>query len=202
MRCSLKHQEHGFTLIELLIVMAISFIVLGAVFSTLVVQRRAFAVQEQITEMVQTARATIDMMSREIRMAGHDPTGAGFHGIPYNAAQLQIRTDLRGDGANDPCDGDTNDRNENITYKYYDETIQIKRKTGSGRFQPFAENVQAFSFAYLDSNGSPTTTTADIRQVRLTITARAAKRDPGYAANGGYRTYTLTTSITPNNLAI
>jgi hypothetical protein len=41
----------------------------------------------------------------------------------------------------------------------------------------------------------------DIRQIKITITARTAKPDPDYTANGGYRTYTLTSYLTPRNLA-
>lgn len=192
---SLEDKEGGFTLIELLIAMAIAGIVLGTITSTFIVQRKSYDVEEQITEMVQTARAAMDMMSREIRMAGYDPTAAGFDGIPYNASQLQIVADLDGDG-------DTDDANENIIYAYYDATDQIKRKTGSGSFQPFAENIQTLTFAYLDSAGSTTTTTANIRQIQITITARTSKADPDYSANGGYRSYMLTSLITPINLAL
>jgi hypothetical protein len=46
-----------------------------------------------------------------------------------------------------------------------------------------------------------TTTEADIRQLSLSITARTAKPDPSYPTNGGYRTFTLSTTITPPNLA-
>ena len=140
MSYSLKHQEYGFTLIELLIAMAISSIVLSAVISTFVVQRKTYAVQEQITEMVQTARAAVDMIGLEIRMAGYDPTGACFDGIPYNALQLQIGADLRGTKPNDPPDGDTDDSNENIIYSYDPKNFQIDRNTGGGG-QPFAENI-------------------------------------------------------------
>ncbi|NVL90370.1 MAG: prepilin-type N-terminal cleavage/methylation domain-containing protein [Desulfobacterales bacterium] len=190
---SLKNRERGFTLIELLIAMAISGIVLSAIVSTFIIQRKSYDVQEQITEMVQSARAAMDMMTREIRMAGYDPTGAGFDGIPYNDSQLQIFTDLNDDGTPD-------DSNENITYTYDGTNLQIDRNTGGGG-QPFAENIQSFIFAYLDSAGSATTTTADIRQIQITIIARTAKRDPDYSPNGGYRTYTLTSLITPPNLA-
>jgi type IV pilus assembly protein PilW len=195
-----ENGDGGFTLIELLIAVALSSIVLAALVSTFVVQRKSYVVQEQITEMVQTARAAVDMMSREIRMAGYNPRRTSLQGIPYHATQLRIRADLRGDGANDPPDGDTNDPNEDITYKYYDATDQIKRKTGRGYFQPFAENIQTFTFLYLDSEGNPTTTTADIRQIGITITARTERPDPNHSANGGYRTYTLTSLITPSNL--
>ncbi|MEA3428733.1 MAG: hypothetical protein U9Q84_05890, partial [Thermodesulfobacteriota bacterium] len=76
------------------------------------------------------------------------------------------------------------------------------RKTGNGYFQPFAENVQSFTFDYLDSAGSATTTTADIRQIKITITARTSKADADYSANNGYRTHSLTSLITPRNLGL
>ena len=197
---SLKRGAQGFTLVEVLIAMAIGGILLGAVVSTFVLQSKSYDVQEQMTEMVQTARAAMDMISREVRMAGYDPTGAGFEGIPYHGAQLQLLADLRGANSTDPPDGDTNDPNENITYAYDSKNLQIDRNTGGGN-QPFAEHIESFAFTYLDRDGHPTTTTADIRQIRVAITARAARPDPGYAAHGGYRTFTLASLITPVNLA-
>ena len=172
--------------------------------------RKSFEVQEQITEMVQTARASIDMLTREVGMAGYDPTGEiamqrsdptkeNFVGIPYAANELQIISDLDSDGS-------TTGPNENITYTYYDATDQIKRKTGKGYFQPFAENIKEFKFDYLEADGTTkVTTTADtdkIRQIKITITSRTAKADPDYSANNGFRTYTLISLITPRNLAL
>lgn len=187
---SLENKEGGFTLIELLIAMAIGLVILGAICSTFIIQRKTYDVQEQITEMVQSARAAMDMMTWEIRMAGYNPTGAGFNGITYSTSQLQIQADLDGDGG-------TGGSYEDIIYIYDGTNSQIDRNTGGGD-QPFAENIQSFAFDYLDSAGSATTTTANIRQIRITITARTAKPDPDY---GGYRTYTLTSLITPPNLA-
>lgn len=66
-----KNKESGFTLVELLISMTIGLIILTALSSTFLMQRKIYDVQEQIVEMVQTARAAIDMMTREIRMAGY-----------------------------------------------------------------------------------------------------------------------------------
>ena len=54
---------------------------------------------------------------------------------------------------------------------------------------------------YGDANGDPTTVSAHIRQLRITITARTAKPDLQSPTNGGYRTYTLRSVITPRNLA-
>jgi len=207
-----RNNDTGFTLVELLIAMTIGLIILTALSSTFLMQRKIYDVQEQVAEMVQTARAAMDMMSREIRLAGYaptgyiptggtmqrsDPTGTNFVGISYNAGQLQIRADLTGDG-------NTNGSNEDIIYTYDATDLQIDRNTGSGD-QPFAENIQSFTFVYLKADGVTEITTSaendDIRQIKITITARTAKPDPDYTANGGYRTYTLTSYITPRNLA-
>jgi len=200
-----KNKENGFTLVELLIAMTIGLIILTALSSTFLMQRKIYDIQEQVVEMVQTARAAMDMMTREIRMGGYDPTDAGFDGITYDADQLQIQANIDDDDDIINTDGSYDD-NENITYTYYDENsaypYQIKRKTGNGNFVSFAENIEAFTFNYLDSSGNATTTTSDIRQIRITITVRSAKPDPDYSANGGYRTYTLTSFITPRNLGL
>ncbi|MBU4463389.1 MAG: prepilin-type N-terminal cleavage/methylation domain-containing protein [Proteobacteria bacterium] len=197
-----KNRESGFTLVELLIAMTIGLIILAALSSTFLIQRKTYDIQEQIVEMVQTARAAMDMMTREIRMAGYDPTGAGFDGITYDADQLEIKADMYQTNNTGNPDGDTDDSNEHIKYTMdSDYPFEIRRNTGGGR-QEFALNIQSFTFDYLDSAGSTTTTTADIRQIKITIKARTSKADSDYSANSGYRTHTLTSLITPRNLGL
>jgi type IV pilus assembly protein PilW len=199
---SSKNKESGFTLVELLIAMTIGLIILAALSSTFLMQRKTYDIQEQIVEMVQTARAAMDMMTREIRMAGCDPTGAGFDGITYDADQLEIKADMYETNNTGNPDGDTDDSNEHIKYTMdSDYPFEIRRNTGGGR-QEFALNIQSFTFEYLDSAGNATTTTADIRQIRITIKARTSKADADYSANNGYRTHTLTSFITPRNLGL
>ena len=188
------HQESGFTLVELLIAMAISGIVLGAAVNTFIAQRWSYALQEQVTEMTQGTRAAMELVTREVRMAGYNPARTSFDGITYDPTHVHIRADLNGDG-------DTADANETIVYAYHTATQQMLRD-GDGSSQPIADHIQAFTFDYVDGAGTSTTTTANIRQIRLTITARTAKPDPRYAANGGYRTYRLTSLVTPKNLAL
>lgn len=188
-----KNKERGFTLVEILIAMLIGGIITAAVTTTFVGHQKYYMAQEQITEMVQGVRAAMDMISREIRMAGYSPTGAAFDGITYNPAQIQIRADLDGNG-------DTTGPNENIIYSHNDPNLRILRNAGSGD-QPFAENIQAFNFEYKKQDGSSAATSAEIRQIKITITGKTAKPDLNYPANGGHRTYTLTSLITPPNLA-
>ena len=200
MRYFAENREEGFTLVELLIAMALGLIVLTSLASAFVSQRKTFDVQEQVAEMVQGARAAMDMISSELKMAGYDPTDAdNFDGVPYSATQLQILADIDDDAGTGVGDGDTGDTHENITYTYDSANKQIDRNTGGGA-QPFAENIEAFTFQYYDKDLNTTSTAADIRQIDITITSRTSKPDPDYGSNGGYRTYTLSSYVTPPNL--
>lgn len=188
-------KEGGFSLIELLFSIAFSGIALGAISTTFVSQSQSYVSQEQIIEMQQNARAAMEIMTREIRMAGLDPTGAGFSGVHYHSNYIHIRADLNGDG-------DKDDANEDLRYRRNSAKKVIERDDDDhNNWTTLVENISAFNFVHLDSNGNPTTTSADIRQIQITITAQAAEMDRNYPFNGGYRTYTLTSLVTPRNLA-
>jgi type IV pilus assembly protein PilW len=195
----------GFSLVELLVATAVGLVVLSAMYGIFTIQNKTFGGQEEILAMQQRIRAGMDMMAREVAMAGYDPAGVNtdansannFSGITVDAAQLQIKADINGDG-------DTGDSDETIVYKYVNTTsnpYRIMRQSGGGDFVSFVENVESFAFEYLDRDGNATTLSADVRQIRITITGRTANPDPAYSANGGYRTYTLKSVVTPRNLA-
>ncbi len=191
-----KTNARGFSLIELLIAMTIGGLALGAVSDVFVMQNKSYSVQEDVADMQQNARAAMDIMSGEIRMAGSDATGGANAGIVTAAANaLNFTRDMNGDG-------DTSDADENISYSLYvvDGVQTIGRSVSGGPSQQVAANIQSLNFVYLDSAGSVTTTTANMRQIRLTITAGTARPDPDYPANGGYRTFTLSSLVTPRNL--
>jgi prepilin-type N-terminal cleavage/methylation domain-containing protein len=60
----------GLTLIELLVAMAISAILIAAIYQTFIGQQKTYTVQEQVVDMQQNVRVAINKMMREIRMAG------------------------------------------------------------------------------------------------------------------------------------
>jgi len=192
----------GFSLVEMLIAMAVGLVVLGAMYGVFTIQSKTFGNQEEIVAMQQSVRAGMDMMAREIGMAGYDPllvnydtdSTNNFSGVTVNASQLQIRADLDGSGAIDATS------QENTVYAFDAANKRITRNIGAGA-QPFVENVDAFIFEYLDRSGNVTAISSDVRRIRITITGRTAKPDPSYSANGGYRTYTLTSVVAPRNLA-
>lgn len=112
--------KNGFTLIELLVAMAMASIVMVAIISTYTVQVRAKNTQEALTDMNQTARAALEIMTHEIRMAGLDPTGnAGARIITADIGELIFSLDRRSAaGAPAPLapNGNCCDGNEVIRY--------------------------------------------------------------------------------------
>ncbi len=167
--------EKGFTLIELLIAMAISGIVAGGIFTVYQSQQRSYTVQENVAVMQQNLRAGMDMMVREIRMAGCDPKEIGGMGIldirPRNInyavdttmtgnGSIQISADFDGDGVLGS--------NETISFSIYDYPVglpdanpDLARNNGGGR-QLLAENIEALGLAYAfdaDGNGDMDTYT-------------------------------------------
>lgn len=178
----------GFTLVELLAAILISGIVLAGIYSVFISQQKAFSIQDRIAEMNQNSRSAMDLMTRQIRLAGYKPATASFSGIvTAQGNTLRILADLNQDG-NTTGDG------EDVTYSYNADTRQILRNA-----VPIAENITSLNFVYTLTDGTTTATPAslaDIRKVAISVTARTAYPDPN---TGQYRT--MTSDVTPRNLA-
>jgi prepilin-type N-terminal cleavage/methylation domain-containing protein len=191
----------GFTLIETLIALAMSSVLLASMYSFYLSQKRAYDLREQVAEMQQNVRSGMALLAREIRMAGYNPAGMPGVGVVEAGPQvLRITMDLNNDG-------DTNDANEDVTYALYDSgsdgDLDLGRKPAGGQNIPVAENIANLHFVYTLQDGSTTSTPANpdqIRRVQFSLTARTAKPDPAYPANGGHRLAMLTSLITPRNL--
>ncbi len=195
--CKLRNVA-GFTLTELMVAMGIGMVVLAAVTTTFMAQAKFYNAQEQINEMQQNTRGALDIITRELKMAGYKPNGGTFDGVTYSVSQLMIQADLDGNGGIST----SGSANEQISYAYDSTNKQITRKIGTGTVEVLADNITAFTFSYLNSNGATTTTSSSIRQVAISITAIAAKPDLNYSPNNGYRTYQITATITPPNLGL
>lgn len=192
--------REGFTLIEMVVALGLSLVTVTAVYSLYVSELKAQNVREDRLEMQQQARVVIDVVGRELLMAGFDPRGVNndvdlandFQGITYHPDRLTIKADLNGNGL-------IADPNESIIFVYDAKTHTLRRNTGGGN-QPFGENIESFLVQYFDQEGKPTENSLAIRQVGITVTARTEKPDPKFSKNGGYRTLTLHSRLTPRNL--
>ena len=74
-----------------------------------------------------------------------------------------------------------------VIYTYEAGACQILRNSGNGD-EPVTSQMTTFTCEYFDANGTPTTVSANIRQLRITLTAHTAKPDRIHPINGGYRT--------------
>lgn len=110
-------QKNGFTLIELMVSLAMISIVMAAIVSAYTGQVKAKNTQEILTDMHQTARAAIEIMANEIRMAGLDPTEEASASITTaNTGELIFSLDREDNAGTNESDGDCCDSNEQIRY--------------------------------------------------------------------------------------
>lgn len=194
----------GFTVLELLVAMAIGLIVLYAMYNIFNVQNKTFSNQEQVVELQQNARAALDMLSREIRIAGYNPTsmtGTNKPGITAATANsISFISDLDGDG---DTTADSTNPNENISYDLYtSDGVKCLGRTSNGTKNPVVEHIENLNFTYVLDDGTQTTTPTStqldsIRAVQVSLTAQSAKADPN---TGSYRTYTLASEVAIRNL--
>jgi type IV pilus assembly protein PilW len=181
----------GFTLAELLIGLFVSAIVMTTILSAYYSQNKSYAVQEQVAAMVQNLRAAMDIMIREIRMAGYDPTGTANAGIvTANTTSINITEDLDGDGS---VAGD-----ENITYALADSDgdgdNDLERNNNL-----IAENIDALDFLYLDETNKSTDVPSEIRAVQITMVAKTGRGDRGYVDSVVYTNQQGTGILGPIN---
>ena len=139
--------RHGYSLVELLVAMAITLLVMAGVYKVYVTQQDSYLLQEQVAEMQQNARTAKYIMTREIRMAGYNPTGlaaAGF--VSAHNDSIRFTMDITGEDGTITVPGD------DITYSV-STANDLERDEGSGK-QAVVENVEAIGFAYaFDGDG-------------------------------------------------
>jgi type IV pilus assembly protein PilW len=173
-----RSNNKGFTLVELMIAMAISLVVFGLIYQAYQAQQRARTREQLVVDMQQNTRSALAFMRRELRMAGFDPRAVdgidndGHDGVDDNDEsadtgfgkarhqRIQFTLDLNGDG-------DDNDANEDIEYRFDDAddanddgiadagAAILKRKSQSGgSFSNLAYDIVAVAFAYaFDDDG-------------------------------------------------
>jgi type IV pilus assembly protein PilW len=193
-----KNQK-GFTLIELLVAMVLSLIVLGAGYSVFRVQTHTVKAQESKMEAQEYARASLDMMVREVRNLGFFPTLKACTTVPANingiiaaaVNNFQFVYDANGDG-------DCADANpaENIIYSYTGTDITRDINDGNGPQVLTAGNVTSATFAYFDGTGAVTTDRGNIRSVSITITVQSRKSDAQF---GGQPNITMNSNVDLRN---
>ncbi len=208
----------GYTLVELLIYVTLLAMFMTSVYSLMITNTKTHASQENLMEMTQDLRAAVDMMIRDIRMAGCDPTRIGGIGF-ISDADADLDTD--GDSIHFTMDvnedGDTFDDNEKINYyldgsnriiRRYNDTSGDETSDPGPMLSPLSEGITGMSFTYIFSDGDVglpgvvgdgTDDLDDIRTVQISIAAQTTKPDP---LTGTKKTRTATTRLQVRNAGL
>lgn len=201
----------GFSLVEMMLAVAISGILVIAIYSAYVIQQKSYVVQEQVAETQENLRAAMTRLLSEIRQAGCDPEQADVAGIlQATSTSFHFTADVGGD----PVDANMADgvigANEDVTFGMsadddgdgdgiadggvaganWNVTGQLGRNTGGG-LQPIAELIDAVEFNYILASGASSTAPAnpgDIRAVQVSLLARGARPDEKFVNTATYTT--------------
>ena len=189
MRNPLKNSRSGFTLVEVLIAMAISSLLLGAVYSIFTSSQNINTSNEVTARIMQSLRTSLDLMESDIRMAGltnHMLNNTSIYAgiVDASGIKLQFTADRNMDGTINTLDpahlagGLQESDFEQITYSYNAATKQLRQCLSEGTanesWDTVSDNVDSFNFSYFDVNNNvianPALNLTSICSVKVTIT--------------------------------
>jgi type IV pilus assembly protein PilW len=191
----MRRSDHfGFTLIELMIAMVIGSILMVAVVSAYQIQVGSKNTQEALTDMNTTARAALEIMTKELSTAGCDPNNTDIPGfVDATADDLTVTMDIGNTaGTSFQADGLIDGPNEQIRYAVNGNGNLGRDRLDGANLQPLARNVDALNFVYLDDSNPPLVIACDpvtgvaagdlddIRSIEITLVARAGRAAPGF----------------------
>jgi type IV pilus assembly protein PilW len=128
-----KSDTKGFTLVEAMIGIALTGLILGAIYSVFSSANKTYFTQDSVADTQQRARIGLDMMVRDIRMAGLDPMLAYIAGIEEaTATKIRFTADKNMSGAIENEPG-VNVSRERLTYEYDPNTLNLYHYEGADR---------------------------------------------------------------------
>jgi type IV pilus assembly protein PilW len=184
----------GFTLVEVLISIAILSILFGTIYRTFDIFNRSYTKENVKAGVQQKTRIGIDLMARDVRLAGLNPLGtasAGFSPVDTNSTSIHFTADLN-------YDGDVNDPFEDISYALNGNLLEQTCDLGTGpTTATLLENVSDLRFTYLDAADVPLAEPIPTDQIRTIIISLTTQREAG---RDGPISRTYTTRVRCRNL--
>ena len=183
----MKINKKGFTAVEMLVSLAILSITLGSIYSLYMSFIRTCTKEGVKINVQQGVRSSLDMMIRDIRLAGLDPMGTDDFGIiAVTPRRILFTADRDMDGELDDADAtfviDDSDM-EFMAYEYDgNSSVRMSLYKADGSLEisdTMVENVTDLSFAYFNSEANTTSVVDDIRtvEIRMTIQKPSGRDD-------------------------
>jgi len=190
----LRTDQRGLSLIELLVVLVICAVVVAGTYRVFVAQSKAYMVQDQVVDVQQGIRSSMEFLLRDLRMTGFNDDNA--------SSQIEVPTPLT------PGDNSITISYERdfttlhtITYGRNAGTSELIRQFTTtnefgisvvGPVETLLENVDALNFTYgVDTNGDEFVDnwvltagigTGTVVAVRVVLTARPPQLNPDLQA--------------------
>ena len=184
----------GFTLVEVLVSMAILSVLFGTIYRTFDSVNRSYTNENVKAGVQQKSRIGIDLMARDIRLAGLDPlgsAGAGFIAANTDTNSIQFTADLN-------YDGDLEDPFEDIIYTLNGNLLQQTSDLGTGPVTAtLLDNVIDLTFTYMDQADNLLLEPVAVDQIRTVLISLTMQRPAG---RNGIVSRTYTTRIRCRNL--
>jgi len=203
----------GVTLIELLVALVICGMVAAGIYQVFIAQSKTYTVQEQVTEVQQSVRSAMEILLRDLRMAG------------YDSDSLLSTITITSPVAN------LSDNAITVNYEYYDKTLAQYQKHTVGYWrdggsstlirqltvndvaspqETLLDNVENLNFTYgVDVNEDGALDSwvpagsigiSKVVAVRVTMTARPVQINPDH--NKMISPRTLVSNVTLRNLCM
>lgn len=158
--------NEGFILAEAVMALGIMLLVLTAIISLFTSLTRTYTTQNVAAGVQQVTRAGIDIMTRNIRMAGFNPLNLNAIGIVLASPDMiRFKLDTNGDGII------ATNTSEDMAYLLNGNNQLIRQLNGNSYSNvSLVENVTDLTFRYLDNQDLETNELGAIRTVEVSLT--------------------------------
>jgi type IV pilus assembly protein PilW len=201
----------GITLIELLVALVICGVVIAGIYRVFIAQSKAYTVQDQVVEVQQGIRSAMEILLRDLRMAGYDSDNVGSKisiANPLIAGDQSVTVSYEYD----------NTTQYTITYTREAATKRLLRQltttkddgsSVAGLQEAVLENVEVLNFTYgvdtnpydgaMDGNwvSAGDIGTGKVVAVRVVLTAKPDQTNPD--VKNWVSPRTLTSAVTLRN---
>jgi prepilin-type N-terminal cleavage/methylation domain-containing protein len=170
----IKNNQQGFSIIELMMAMTVTLVILSVTMSLFSGAFSTRKRESRKTDALTSARAALNIISREIANSGYGLSSNGIITGDSNDKRIHFRSNL------DNSNGLTEDEGEDVTYFFDGTTQSIVRHAPNDQIETsvIVNRISDVTFVYWDYTGNSstatqrTTPTNDTGRVTITVTVR------------------------------